>query len=1519
MSYVSERTRELIFALKELGTVAQRSATDVYNVEQFLKRIGSGTFTGGMDELSAGIRGVAAAFKSLGASSADIQRIEQELLRFAQIRDRFGRGAVKSDVENPLNLLQMEARIIAQGGRQLQDIPKSEHGEVYRKYIQILKELEAQAIKTGNTMKQQVRPGIWLADDGQQQKVRANEQWLKQLDLAPRGVENLRKRLQTLGIVNAEVASNTTELSNGITRMRFVTGDATRGFKTYTVTMDKAGNILNDTQKRFRTFGDAIVRDTVEVLKWTLAIGLIYGPIRKLNELIDQSRQIQESLIDVQITLGQSTANLTGIFQEAAAIANETSSSIEGVLGGFSEALAATGSIENPAQRIAQANALLRDSMVLSKLAGIDQAEALDTLVGALRQTGGELYDSQRLLDSWVATSKNANVSLNQLASTFAIVGSAAEEVGISSDELNAIVGTLAEATKLSADETGNAIRGFISGFQSAKAESTLAKFGIAVRTTSGEVRSFTDLLNELAVLQQEGILSERNVAEITNVIGGGFRRGAQLSALMSNYNRVLQLTEVSQNASGDAAEALELKMSTLESAITRLSNSFANLAQAMGGEGGALGGLTTLVDGVTALTDALSSLVRVMGTAAPILATLGLLGAVGKTGTAATYLGKNIPASLAYLFAPTLLQQGPQYTAPEGLGLGGGGLAPLQQAGPTSFSTVSWGTFLGNISNRIGTAVANALSKIPGVGGALSNLGLGGLIVPGVLAGTQIASGQYEKAGFTLGGSFLTAVASGGNPIVTALGSIMASAFYDTFIKFDEDIAARWGQTFVENIRNAQAGGTGLQAETLDETFARLEKNITENLTLYERFTLGNRAFYANLQGYNLQELVQQIGGVAEERAQILPEGRMTSADILTALSLLQETGAPRARFTPYAGPEAEYYDIFGGLKGAEGGGTLREGLNEPIQELLKTFFRKQLQEGIILTPTQEKIGAETDKMAVLAASVAEDMVQAAIDEISEGGKEGVSNYLRASGIQNQLALSAANLIVAIQEANQEVGAGLPVPTREEAVRLVSETTPEQAELLAKTTGEIVNGLEEMRRLSEQPFLSPEETKRFQELEIQVNGATLALGKLIPAIQDAIALTKFEKEPLEVIDIPDNLTPEQIDNIVKMAENYRRYVLEAMGYTMDEIQAWFEARSSALLRSGLEIVPQQTKATADDIGRITEGLGYGAQGNQLQILDLRNRLGAGQFQQFLTRYAQIVSAFKQNIPGFELDQSQVAVILKEGLRTLDLDMRLANLALQDLVELQRESMVEGMFNLPTGGTFFVPFEPAALDARSRVGGGGSAFDPNSFFAQFEPDPNALEAAAHDGTKEGILDGLDLLREGKPYGPPAPPPEPKDRGYAHALAYKLKHLTPRTPEEAYYPTREPGGFPEPKAIERFDEDTLLGSTANTFFSGLLTAISELADIPNDFLKLFELITGQNLGGGDDTLEKSYKRGGPTELQKGDISTKLSLDVNTNVQLMLDGRVIAEVVKPYLYEDLIRYEGSAGTGSLSVTV
>jgi TP901 family phage tail tape measure protein len=652
--------------------------------------------------------------------------------------------------------------------------------------------------------------------------VKGFEQVFTAAGAASNATKNFNERLKNLEVRDGRVTSATKELSTGITRLNVEMGKVGGITQRATIALDRHGNVLRDAGTRYRTFTGSIVRNLAKVAEWTIAITLTYAPIRALNSLVTSMIELQTELTESLITVGEAQGDVSEIFEAAQAVADETASSVKGVIDGYALAFAATSDVADESQRAVATQTLLRDSMILSKLAGIEQAQALDTLVGALRQTGRSYDEAITLIDSFVAVARNANVSVNTLASVFSIAGAAAQDAGIGFNELNALAATLAEATKLSADETGNAIRGFISGFQSAKSESVLGRFGIAVRNASGDVRDFTQVFGQLAKLSQEGVLDDEQLREITNAIGGGFRRGAQLTAVFKEYTRFLQLTAVSSNAAGEAQAALALKLSTVDSAMTRLNNAFQSFAQALGQEGGMLDGMTQVLNLLTSVVETLGTLTEALGPATTALIGLGAAAAFAQTGTGAGLLARASGAA----------------------GRIAGDIGAAASLGPRGITALADGGL--NFGPRAGLGARGLLT------GGMSGLGATalGLGVPAITTGFALAEGDTEQAGGALAGALVGGIIGSatliGAPVGAAIGSIAGSALVETL-----RIEGGFTDLIINAIAaaNAEARGdlpTGEEDTRSDRQrrLDELDEELADSLTFGDQFQAGLLAF---------------------------------------------------------------------------------------------------------------------------------------------------------------------------------------------------------------------------------------------------------------------------------------------------------------------------------------------------------------------------------------------------------------------------------------------------------------------------------------------------------------------------------------------------------------------------------------------------------------------------------------------------------------------------------------------------
>lgn len=542
--------------------------------------------------------------------------------------------------------------------------------------------------------------------------------------------------------IEEHLVKSSIEASTGIRRWQFQMKDADNVMQNLSVTTDKYGRVLVDTQKRFRSFGASIARNISEVFKWAVAAQLIWLPMRKLQEIFGEMVELQTKLASAAIATGQAYSETSKIFEAANKVAKETGTSILGVVEGYELAYRAAGRYTDVANRSAKATELLRDAMLLASISGISEAKAIDTLAGALIQSTGELENGIDLLDKWVGVSKNAAVSIETLAESFAITSQSAINAGISIDGLNGYIAVLAENTTLSATEVGNAFRSFVTGYQTDTARRELASLGIAIENVRGEALDFDNVIQDIYRRWQSGELSDAELNRLAVAIGGGNRRATQFITLLENLERQQQLVGVSASSAGDAERALATQMQTVTKSLVNLENAFKRFAQTLGTEGGFLSNMDLAVKGVTGLLDILSELTKFMGNSLPLITAFGVAFARNSEGItgALTGVGNNLTRKFAKQPMGT-------YTS-EGYMVGGE---------PVGNSNL--GNFLGTYglsAALIGTQVLG--SKQAGQEGRAGGQLVGGII--GALVG-GLAGPQGALIGTSLGSSIAGGIAS--------------------------------------------------------------------------------------------------------------------------------------------------------------------------------------------------------------------------------------------------------------------------------------------------------------------------------------------------------------------------------------------------------------------------------------------------------------------------------------------------------------------------------------------------------------------------------------------------------------------------------------------------------------------------------------------------------------------------------------------------------------------------------------
>jgi TP901 family phage tail tape measure protein len=367
------------------------------------------------------------------------------------------------------------------------------------------------------------------------------------------------------------------------------------------IRVDSMGNASTGfIPKANQSFAQGIGKDLGDLMKWSIAISAIYGPLNAMSEAMAQLISNEVKLATVSIALNTNAATTATVFKDVYAASKTAGEEVSLIIDAFGAAYTAAGRINNEYQRYTATVQLLDDAMKLSKLSTLDEAGAIDVLTAALYQTAkaptpgatgsdtaaAALERGSDLIDQWVQVSKVAAVTVETLATGVAVLGDSAETAGMSIEQMNAMIATLSEVSLSSGKETANIAKALIGNYQQESAVKELNRLGIAVVDTTGKTRQFLDVMTDVANLRSSGILGDEDFSRLTLALGGGgIRRQKDVSAFIENFGRMQQLSGMQGDAGGASAEALAKQLDTVQTSTTNLQNSFVNLAQTMGND----------------------------------------------------------------------------------------------------------------------------------------------------------------------------------------------------------------------------------------------------------------------------------------------------------------------------------------------------------------------------------------------------------------------------------------------------------------------------------------------------------------------------------------------------------------------------------------------------------------------------------------------------------------------------------------------------------------------------------------------------------------------------------------------------------------------------------------------------------------------------------------------------------------------------------------------------------------------
>ena len=405
-----------------------------------------------------------------------------------------------------------------------------------------------------------------------------------QLDKS-RTAARLRRDLQQAGknqtiSVDAKVSRSSLERSLDEARQQIHTEPIEIPITADSAALQNAGQAQRD----IINSGNGLRNVIQNYVNWNRVLDLV---VQAMKKAVSTSSELAKAQTELQIVTGKSNSEMQSLMSGYNALAQDLSVTTTDITSAADEWLRTGKSISDTEK-------LITDSTILAKIGQLDTAEATKYLTSMMKGFKVETDNVIGIVDRLNAVDMAAAVTSGGLAEAMSKCANSAEIANISMDSLVGYIAAVKEVTQDSDSVVGNAFKSMFSRMGNVKlgkfidengedisgeinnVEKLLSHFGISLRTSATEFRDFEDVIYDVGMAWDEFSSVEKNT--IASTFGGTYQR-EKVTALFENFDRALELTEVSANSAGTAIKKYAVYQDGLEASVNRLTSAFESLA----------------------------------------------------------------------------------------------------------------------------------------------------------------------------------------------------------------------------------------------------------------------------------------------------------------------------------------------------------------------------------------------------------------------------------------------------------------------------------------------------------------------------------------------------------------------------------------------------------------------------------------------------------------------------------------------------------------------------------------------------------------------------------------------------------------------------------------------------------------------------------------------------------------------------------------------------------------------------
>lgn len=307
------------------------------------------------------------------------------------------------------------------------------------------------------------------------------------------------------------------------------------------------------------------------------------------QEALQAIKEIDAAIVDLQVASGESYETV----RQMVSGYNEMAKSIGATT---TEVTSAADTWLRQGKSLSEANELIQQSMVLSKLGEIDSDDASTYLTAMINGFHVATDEVSSLNDALTSIDMSAAVDAGGLAEATSRVAASADLAGVSLERLLGYEAAIGEVSQESMSVVGNSLKSIFQRLGSIKAgnlelidedgtvttlsdvETVFNNIGIPLRNSINEFRDYSDILDDLAAKWSS--LSSVQQSAVAQVSAGSYQAN-RFRLLMENYDKALQYEQIALDSSGTSMakfedtylNSIEAKTKSLQAAFEGLSS----------------------------------------------------------------------------------------------------------------------------------------------------------------------------------------------------------------------------------------------------------------------------------------------------------------------------------------------------------------------------------------------------------------------------------------------------------------------------------------------------------------------------------------------------------------------------------------------------------------------------------------------------------------------------------------------------------------------------------------------------------------------------------------------------------------------------------------------------------------------------------------------------------------------------------------------------------------------------------